>query len=95
MATSLLTPTGASLVGPLYRRAVKRAMTTSKYRAGAPLHFYQKTFTLAKPITVSMKQLFSTVFLLFTALFAVAQPAPKPYGPLPIERQLKWQETEM
>ena len=26
---------------------------------------------------------------------AVGQPAPKPYGPLPSERQLRWQETEM
>ena len=28
-------------------------------------------------------------------LAAFSQPAPKPYGPLPTERQLHWQETEM
>lgn len=36
-------------------------------------------------------------FLLFAlaGFVAFAQPAPKPYGPLPTARQLRWQETEM
>ena len=33
--------------------------------------------------------------LMFVNAFAFCQPAPKPYGPLPSQRQLKWQETEM
>ncbi|TSD66746.1 alpha-L-fucosidase [Inquilinus sp. KBS0705] len=34
------------------------------------------------------------IFLLLP-LFAISQPAPKPYGPLPTKGQLNWQETEM
>jgi alpha-L-fucosidase len=34
-------------------------------------------------------------FFILTGLAAFGQPAPKPYGPLPTERQLRWQETEM
>lgn len=35
------------------------------------------------------------LFLLLALGSAIAQQAPKPYGPIPTERQLKWQETEM
>jgi alpha-L-fucosidase len=41
------------------------------------------------------KNLGFSVLLLICALHAICQPAPKPYGPLPTARQLKWQETEM
>src|SRR6201998_4716110 len=34
-------------------------------------------------------------FLLFASFNVFAQPAPKPYGPLPTKAQLNWQETEM
>lgn len=37
--------------------------------------------------------LFAQLSLLAAAVFA--QPAPKPYGALPTDRQIKWQETEM
>jgi alpha-L-fucosidase len=40
-----------------------------------------------------------TFLIVFVSIFlpvaAFCQPAPKPYGPLPTSRQLKWQETEM
>jgi alpha-L-fucosidase len=42
-----------------------------------------------------MKKLIGTFFLLAGFFAAFSQPAPKPYGPLPSARQLKWQETEM
>jgi len=46
-------------------------------------------------LNLSMKQLILAAFLLLT-LPVIAQPTPpKPYGPLPAERQLHWQETEM
>lgn len=36
-----------------------------------------------------------SLLLLFAATSAFAQPAPKPYGPLPTQGQLNWQETGM
>ena len=36
-----------------------------------------------------------TIVLLIACIVARAQQAPKPYGPVPTERQLNWQETEM
>ncbi len=44
--------------------------------------------TLVKKITL-------LAAFLSIALFAICQPAPKPYGPLPSKGQLIWQETEM
>ncbi|MBK0379010.1 alpha-L-fucosidase [Mucilaginibacter segetis] len=35
------------------------------------------------------------LFFILLPFFAIAQPAPKPYGPLPTQGQLNWQETEM
>ncbi len=37
----------------------------------------------------------ASLFLLLAFGPAIAQQAPKPYGPIPAQRQLKWQETEM
>lgn len=42
-----------------------------------------------------MKNLLIAFFLTTSSITAFCQPAPKPYGPLPTERQIKWQETEM
>lgn len=42
-----------------------------------------------------MKYLLLPLFAFCCFVNAFGQPAPKPYGPLPSERQLKWQETEM
>jgi alpha-L-fucosidase len=42
-----------------------------------------------------MKQLILAAFLLFTLPAIAQQTPPAPYGPLPTERQLHWQETEM
>jgi len=42
-----------------------------------------------------MKNLLIAFFLTTLSITAFCQPAPKPYGPLPTERQIKWQETEM
>jgi len=42
-----------------------------------------------------MKKLLITALLSGIALAGFSQSAPKPYGALPTERQLKWQETEM
>jgi alpha-L-fucosidase len=42
-----------------------------------------------------MKYLLLLIFLPLLTLVAVAQPAPKPYGPLPTQGQLNWQETGM
>lgn len=42
-----------------------------------------------------MKHFFLAVFLLFFLPAIAQQTPPKPYGPLPTERQLHWQETEM
>ncbi|MFT4032635.1 MAG: alpha-L-fucosidase [Siphonobacter sp.] len=42
-----------------------------------------------------MKQLFIPILGCFLSLTAIAQQAPKPYGAIPSERQLKWHETEM
>jgi alpha-L-fucosidase len=41
------------------------------------------------------KRVLYTVALLFGSMLTFAQPAPKPYGVLPAQRQLNWQETEM
>jgi len=41
-----------------------------------------------------MKIAISCLLVVF-GLLTYAQPAPKPYGPLPTPRQLNWQETEM
>jgi alpha-L-fucosidase len=57
-----------------------------------------------KPIAISglsnifpipMKHLLLSILTSFLFLAGYAQDAPKPYGPLPSERQLHWQETEM
>jgi len=42
-----------------------------------------------------MKYFLLPVLIICRCFTTIAQPAPKPYGPLPAERQLKWQETEM
>jgi len=42
-----------------------------------------------------MKYFLPPALIICCCLTAVCQPAPKPFGPLPSERQLKWQETEM
>jgi len=42
-----------------------------------------------------MKHLLLPAFFICCCFTAISQPAPKPYGPLPSDRQLKWQETEM
>ncbi|WP_258134926.1 alpha-L-fucosidase [Mucilaginibacter phenanthrenivorans] len=42
-----------------------------------------------------MKKITLLAAFLSIALFAICQPAPKPYGPLPSKGQLIWQETEM
>ncbi|HZY37930.1 MAG TPA: alpha-L-fucosidase [Mucilaginibacter sp.] len=42
-----------------------------------------------------MKYFLMPAFIICSWLTALCQPAPKPYGPLPTDRQLKWQETEM
>lgn len=42
-----------------------------------------------------MKQIVSCVIAVFAGLISFSQPAPKPYGVLPSERQLRWHETEM
>lgn len=42
-----------------------------------------------------MKKITVLAAFLLATLFAVCQPAPKPYGPLPSKGQLNWQETEM
>jgi alpha-L-fucosidase len=42
-----------------------------------------------------MKKPVFSLFLLLISFYTFSQQAPKPYGPLPTERQLKWQETEM
>jgi alpha-L-fucosidase len=34
-------------------------------------------------------------FLFFSVITVFAQQAPKPYGALPSQRQLNWQETDM
>lgn len=45
--------------------------------------------------SIDMKKLLAVLSFLISASWALAQPAPAPYGPLPSERQLRWQETEM
>lgn len=42
-----------------------------------------------------MNKLLLTALLCSLGAAGFSQSAPKPYGPLPTERQLKWQETEM
>jgi alpha-L-fucosidase len=42
-----------------------------------------------------MKVAVSCLLFVLAGFAALAQPAPKPYGPLPTPRQLRWQETEM
>jgi alpha-L-fucosidase len=42
-----------------------------------------------------MKYLLLPFLTIFSCFTAISQRAPKPYGPLPSERQLRWQETEM
>jgi alpha-L-fucosidase len=42
-----------------------------------------------------MKYLLLLIFLPLATLVSFAQPAPKPYGPLPTQGQLNWQETGM
>lgn len=42
-----------------------------------------------------MNKLLLTVLFCGINFLAISQSAPKPYGPLPATRQLKWQETEM
>src|SRR3978361_1893085 len=42
-----------------------------------------------------MNKLLLTALLCGSSFLAISQSAPKPYGPLPTTRQLKWQETEM
>src|SRR6185437_12910976 len=63
--------------------------------AGRICNSSKEKSTLALPILLLMKHLFLQAFLLLTASVAFGQSAPKPYGPLPSARQLKWQETEM
>jgi alpha-L-fucosidase len=42
-----------------------------------------------------MKSHLFTILLLFIVSTAFCQPPPKPYGPIPTQAQLNWQETEM
>jgi alpha-L-fucosidase len=42
-----------------------------------------------------MRNLLLFAFLLTGSFVAFAQPAPKPYGPVPTKAQLNWHETEM
>ncbi|MFZ9262959.1 MAG: alpha-L-fucosidase [Chitinophagaceae bacterium] len=42
-----------------------------------------------------MKILFAIISTLLFSMTSVAQPAPKPFGALPSDRQLKWHETEV
>ena len=42
-----------------------------------------------------MKNIFITLGSLFIYVCSISQPAPKPYGALPSQRQLKWHETEV
>jgi len=42
-----------------------------------------------------MKNSILTLAMVMSTIVAVAQQAPKPYGALPSDRQLRWQETEM
>ncbi len=57
---------------------------------------FTKNLTLASSNTKAfMKYLLLPALIICCYFTAIGQPAPKPYGPLPSERQLKWQETEM
>jgi alpha-L-fucosidase len=42
-----------------------------------------------------IKNVILVSLILLSSLMAIGQSAPKPYGVLPTQRQLKWQETEM
>jgi alpha-L-fucosidase len=42
-----------------------------------------------------VKEFFAILYLLTTTISLFSQSAPKPYGPLPTGRQLKWHEMEM
>lgn len=42
-----------------------------------------------------MKNIFLVLGCLFIYVYSISQPAPKPYGALPSQRQLKWHETEV